>query len=131
MRKDHQKALIKLTSFLLSKLVPFNEQSYLKQKGSGTSDQSLLRLQNKFRKIRSLVIYYLTKFDDKNYFCKYMQANSWHHILFHFHLSFWVWEVWKGKKIQKFEYLQNEKSFLDEIKNIFHRFWRAIIWWKN
>ena len=31
----------------------------------------------------------------------------------------------KGKeeiKIQKFEYLENKKSFLDEIKNIFHSF---------
>ena len=28
----------------------------------------------------------------------------------------------EGKKIQKFEYLENEKSFLDEIKNIFHNF---------
>ena len=37
----------------------------------------------------------------------------------------------KGKKRQKFEYLENEKGFLDEIKNIFHRFWRAIIWCKN
>ena len=37
----------------------------------------------------------------------------------------------KGKtKIQKFKYLKNEKSFLDEIKNIFHSFWSAIIWWK-
>ena len=35
------------------------------------------------------------------------------------------------EKIQKFEYLENEKSFLDEIKNIFHSFWRAIIWGKN
>ena len=26
------------------------------------------------------------------------------------------------EKIQKFEYLENEKSFLDEIKNIFHSF---------
>ena len=25
-------------------------------------------------------------------------------------------------KIQKFEYLENEKSYLDEIKNIFHSF---------
>ena len=32
--------------------------------------------------------------------------------------------------MQKFEYLESEKSFLDEIKNIFHSFWRAIIWWK-
>ena len=34
-------------------------------------------------------------------------------------------------KIQIIEYLENEKSFLDEIKSIFHSFWRAIIWWKN
>ena len=36
----------------------------------------------------------------------------------------------EGKQLQKFEYLDNEKSFLDKIKN-FHRSWRAIIWWKN
>ena len=28
----------------------------------------------------------------------------------------------RGRQIQKFEYLENEKSFLDEIKNIFHSF---------
>ena len=28
----------------------------------------------------------------------------------------------EGKKLQKFEYLANEKSFLDELKNIFHSF---------
>ena len=32
------------------------------------------------------------------------------------------------KKIQKFEYLKSEKSFLDKIKNIYHSFWGAIIW---
>ena len=42
----------------------------------------------------------------------------------------------KGKKegkteIQKFEYLEHEKSFLDEIKNIFHSFLSAIIWLKK
>ena len=37
----------------------------------------------------------------------------------------------EGEKLQKFEYLENEKSFLDEIKNIFHSFWRPIIWSKN
>ena len=35
------------------------------------------------------------------------------------------------EKIQKFEYLENENSFLDEIKNFFHTFWQAIIWWKK
>ena len=28
----------------------------------------------------------------------------------------------KGKKSQKFEYLENKNSFFDEIKNIFHSF---------
>ena len=68
----------------------------------------------------------------KTYICKFMQANSWHHKLFHFRLSFWIWKVWEGReKLQKTEYLENEKSFLDEIKNIFHSFWRAIVWWKK
>ena len=35
------------------------------------------------------------------------------------------------EKLQNFAYLENEKSLLDEIKNIFHSFWRAIIWWKK
>ena len=30
-------------------------------------------------------------------------------------------------KIQKFEYLENEKSFSDEIKSISHNYLRAII----
>ena len=64
MKEDYQKALKKLTLFFLSNPVPFNGQSYLKQKGSGTSDQSLFRLQNKFKNINLLFIYYLTKFDD-------------------------------------------------------------------
>ena len=37
----------------------------------------------------------------------------------------------EGKKLQTLEYLENKKSFLDEIKNIFHSFCRAIIWCKN
>ena len=41
-----------------------------------------------------------------------------------------------GKKREKdrntkIEYLEKEKSFLDELKNICHSFWSAIIWWKN
>ena len=52
-----------------------------------------------------------------------MEANSWHHKLFLFHLFFWIWKVWKEEeKLQKIEYLENEKSFLDEVKNIFHSF---------
>ena len=34
----------------------------------------------------------------------------------------------EGKtEIEKSEYLENETSFFDEIKNIFHSFWGAII----
>ena len=34
----------------------------------------------------------------------------------------------QGKKLQKFEYLDNEKIFFDEIKNTFHSFGRTTIW---
>ena len=43
---------------------PFNGQNYEKQKGPGTSDQSLFTSRKKFRKIPLLVMQYLTKFDD-------------------------------------------------------------------
>ena len=56
--------VLKLTLFFLLNSVPFNGQNYQKQKGPGTSDKSLFRLKNKFRKIHLLVIYYQTKFDD-------------------------------------------------------------------
>ena len=64
MKADYQKQLKKVNFIFLLNPVPFNVQSYQKQKGPGTSDQSLVMLQNKFRKIPLLVIYYLTKFDD-------------------------------------------------------------------
>ena len=52
-----------------------------------------------------------------------MQANSWHQKLFHFICSFEFGKCGEEEGIlQKFEYLENEKSFLDEIKNIFHNF---------
>ena len=142
MKEDYQKALKKLTLFFLSNPVPFNGQSYLKQKGSGTSDQSLFRLQNKFRKIHLLVIYSLIKFDD------IIQSGFWVipkitsvnlckpiHDIINYSTSICPFVSGKcgkeGKKLQKFEYLENKKIFLDEIKNIFHFFWRSITWWKN
>ena len=33
----------------------------------------------------------------------------------------------EGTKLQKFKYLKNEKTFLDEIKSIFHSIWRVVI----
>ena len=62
--KGYQRALKKLTLFFLLNQVSFNGQSCQKQKEPGTSDQSLFRLQSKFRKIPLLVLYYLTKFGD-------------------------------------------------------------------
>ena len=65
MKEGYQKALKKLTSLFLQNPVPFNGQVYEKQKGPETSDQSIFRSQNKFRKIPLSVTYYLTKFDDE------------------------------------------------------------------
>ena len=47
----------------------------------------------------------------KNHICKFMQVNSWHHKLFRFHLSFWIWKVWKGRgKITKIWISQEQKE---------------------
>ena len=55
----------KLKLFFLFNPVPFNGQSYQKQKGPGSiSDQLLFSFQNNLRKIPLLVIHYLTKFGD-------------------------------------------------------------------
>ena len=64
MKEAYQKALKTVTLFALLNPVPFSRQNYQKQKGHVTSDQSLFRLQNKFRQIPLLVMYYLTKFND-------------------------------------------------------------------
>ena len=56
----------------------------------------------------------------KNYICKFMQANSWHHKLFHFHLSFWIWKVWKGRgKITKIWISQEWKELFRWNKKFF------------
>ena len=142
MKGDCQKPFKKFTLFFVSNPVPFNGQSHKKQKGLGTSDQSLFRLQNKFSKIPLLVMYYLTKFHGV------IQSGSWVipkitlanlykpiHDIINYSTSIRSFESGKRgreeEKLQKLEYLENEKSFLDEIKNIFHSFCRATIWWKN
>ena len=67
----------------------------------------------------------------KNYTCKFMQANSWHK-LFHFHLFFWIWKVWKGRgKIAKIAKISWERKELFRWNKTFFSFQRAIIWWKN
>ena len=62
--RELSKSLKKINFIFFSNPVPFNGQSYQKQKGSGTSDQLLFRSRNKFRKMPLFVIYYLTKCDD-------------------------------------------------------------------
>ena len=53
-------------------------------------------------------------------------------FIFDYPLRQWATGTKKGRsEIQKFKYLENEKGFLDEIKSVFHSFWRAIIWCKN
>ena len=142
MKEDDQKALKELTLFFLLNPVPFSGQSYQKQKQPETSHQSLFRLQNKFRKISLLVIYYMTKFDGiiwsdfwvipkitSSNLCKLI------HDIINYCTSICPFESGKcgkeGKKLQKFDYLKNKKNFLDEIKNIFYSLWQSIIWWKN
>ena len=62
----------------------------------------------------------------------FMHASSWHLNCSTFICPFVSGKCgMEGKKLQKLGYLENEKSFLDEIKNTFHSFGRAIIWWKN
>ena len=72
----------------------------------------------------------------QNVFLSSYLDNWWHHELQDLSLISLQSNGWQIEKegrteIQKFEYPKNKKSFLDEIKSIFHSFWRAIIRWKN
>ena len=121
MKKDYQKPLKKSTLFFLPSQVPFNVQSYQIQKGPGTSDQLLFRLQIKFRKIPLLVIY----LSDQVWWCNIKQLLSYfknyfanlckpvHDINYSTSISPFVSGKCgkEGKKILKPEYLENEKSF--------------------
>ena len=100
---------------------PFNRQSYQKQKESGTSNWSLFKLQNKFKNIPLLVILsgqvwwcnvkpFLGY--SKIYIWKFMQASSWHHKLFHFHLPFWSKIVWKGREKITKNWISRERKEL-------------------
>ena len=59
----------------------------------------------------------------KNCTWKLMQTNSWQHKLFHFHLSFWIWKVWKGRgKITKTWISRKRKEFFRSNKKHFSQF---------
>ena len=135
LEKDYQKAIKKLASFFLLNPVRFNGK-YKKQKGPLTSDQLHFRLQNTFRKLFVLVLYYLTKFVDGIWSVfrvipKITYANlsqPVHDINYSTFICPFESGNWKAqwKKFTRFECLKNKKSFLDEIKRIFHSFWRAL-----
>ena len=117
--------------------VPLNGQNYQQQKGPGNSNLSLFRLRNKFRKIISIIfMYWLTKFDYviQNGFWvipKTISANVSKpiHDIINNSTSICLFESGKcgkeGKKLQKFKYVENKKSFFNEIKTkneIFYSF---------
>ena len=123
MKEDYQKPIKQLTLFFLLNPVSFNGQSYQKQKRPETSDMSLLRLWNKFTKISLLVRYYLSKFDNaiKSSFWvipNIASANLCKPIDDIINYSYSICPFESGKhgkeeeKLQKFEYLENGKSFL-------------------
>ena len=68
MKEDCWKIFKKLTLFFLSNPVLFNGQDYKNRKGPGTSDQSLLSLQNRFEKISLLMM-----LPDQVWWCRHGQ----------------------------------------------------------
>ena len=121
MKEDYQKALQKVTLFFLSNSVPFNRQNYQQLKGPGTSNQSLFRLRNKFRKTPLLVMYYLANFDDiiSSGFCAILKITSANLCKPIYDINYFtsicpfesVMCGKEGKKFKKIKYLENEKSF--------------------
>ena len=105
--KIHWKGIIKTLQkiklyFFLSNPVPFNGQSYQKQKGPGIvnscSSGYEISSQKLIYDILSDQVWWCNMKRSlsysKYYTCKFMQANSLHHKLLHFHLFFWIWKVW-------------------------------------
>ena len=124
--------------FFLLNPVPFNGQNCKKQKEPRTCDQSFFRLQNKFRKIRCVLSDHVWWCNIKRFlsYSKITSANLCKPIYdIKYSTSIYTFEYGKcgkkEKKLQKFEYLKIEKSFLDEMKSSLHSFWRAIIWSKS
>ena len=68
----------------------------------------------------------------KNYICKFMQVNSWHHKLFHFRLSYWIWKVWKRRgKITKICISRERKELFRWNKKHFPSFLKGYYLVKN
>ena len=69
----------------------------------------------------------------ENYIYKFMQDNSWHHKSFHFHLSFWIYIVLKGREKITKNWISREQKELFQWnkKHFLCIFWGDIVWWKN
>ena len=97
------------------------------------------------KNISYLILYQLTKFQCHTFFpsqdikqnalLNSYFGNWWRHKLFFsiYYLrssskAIAAREMEGQTEIQIFEYLEKKKSYLDEIKNIFHNYLRTIIW---
>ena len=119
------------------------------KKGSGTSFWCTFSAWFFHKNVSYLILYQWKKFQYHTFFhsqdikpnvlfSSYLDS-SWCHVISSWYSWFifdealkqWLTERKKEGKmeIQIHKYLENEESFLGEIKNIFHSFWRAIIWW--
>ena len=109
------------------------------KKGSGTSFWCKFSAWFFYKNVPYLILYPWIKFQCQNFF---PSQDIKQNVSLGSYLNSWwrhkpkapkQWLIGKkeGKmEIQKFEYVEYEKRFLNEIKNIFHSFWRAIILWK-
>ena len=114
------------------------------KKGSRTSFLSTFSAWFFHKNVFYLILYQWPNFHCHTFFLsqymKHVLLSSyldswWRHKLYDLSWTNLLSNGWQGEKegnteIQKFEYLEDKKSFLDEMKKKFHSFWRAIIWLK-
>ena len=115
------------------------------KKGSGTSVWCTNSGWFFHKNVSYLILYQWPKFQHDTFFLSQdikqnVLLSSYVDIWWHHKLKDLSWikllnNGWQGEKeekveIQKFEYLKNEKSFFNEIKDIFRSIWRPFIWWR-
>ena len=130
----YQKSFKKLAYFFLSILVPFYRAYYKSKRGlelitsisSGCKTYSEKFLFLWFITLAIMMVLYRVILRYSKNVCK-----SIHNVIIILISSGPLQNVErKGTegKITKLEYLNNGKSFLNETKSIFHRFWNASLW---
>ena len=135
-KEDYQKTFKKF--FFSFAPNSFYRQNYEKQKGSGTSYESLFGLKNMLIKIPLLFIYYLGNFDNLARSCFWVipeislliyasQCRRHHYFTFISPFEFGNYE--KERKNYKELNVRKQKDLLSEIKSIFHNVWNAVFWW--